>query len=87
MHTTRKYHNHRSKTISIHHKCEGGIEKSIPMIADWHHKACRVMTISDREGRICREGWILTQLMDSFSCSPLNTSIKLENHEKSSRKS
>ena len=53
MHMTRKYHNHRSKTISIHHKCEGGIEKSIPRITDWHHEACRVMTIGDREGRIC----------------------------------
>ena len=36
--------------ISIHR--EGGIEKSIPRIADWHHESCRVMTISDREGRI-----------------------------------
>ena len=31
---------------------EGGIEKSVPRITDWHHEACRVMTISDCEGRI-----------------------------------
>ena len=35
--------------ISIH--CEGGIEKSILRIADWHHQSCR-MTIGDPEGRI-----------------------------------
>ena len=29
-----------------------GIEKSIPGITDCHHKACQVMTKSDREGRI-----------------------------------
>ena len=28
--------------ISIYHKYEGGIEKSIPRITDWHHKACQV---------------------------------------------
>ena len=31
---------------------EGGIEKSVPRIAVWHHKACRVMTNGDPEGRI-----------------------------------
>ena len=30
-------------------ECEGGIEKSIPRITDWHCKACRVMTNSDPE--------------------------------------
>ena len=30
----------------------GGIEKSIPRITDWHHKAYRVMTNGDREGQI-----------------------------------
>ena len=39
-------------TISIHHECEGGIEKSVSRIADWHHEACRVMTIGDLEGQI-----------------------------------
>ena len=38
--------------IRIHHESEGGIEKSVQRITDWHHEACRVMTISDREGRI-----------------------------------
>ena len=39
-------------TLSIHHECEGAIEKSIPRITNWHHEACRVMTISDHEGQI-----------------------------------
>ena len=30
--------------IRIHHECEDGIEKSVPRITNWHHKACRVMT-------------------------------------------
>ena len=38
--------------ITIYHEYEGGIEKSVPRITDWHHEACRVMTINDREGRI-----------------------------------
>ena len=38
--------------ISIHHECQGGIEKSVPRITDWHHEAYRVMTIGDRERRI-----------------------------------
>ena len=41
-----------NETIRIHHEYEGGIEKSVPRITDWHHEACRVLTISDREGRI-----------------------------------
>ena len=36
----------------IHHECEGGIEKSVPRITDWHHEACQVMTNGDHEGRI-----------------------------------
>ena len=41
------------KHIRIYYECEGGIEKSVPRITDWHHEACRVMTlIGDREGRI-----------------------------------
>ena len=39
-------------SIRIYHDCEGGIEKSVLRITDWHHKACGVMTISDRQGRI-----------------------------------
>ena len=38
--------------IRIHHECEGGIEKCVPRITNWHHEACRVITIGDREGRI-----------------------------------
>ena len=36
----------------IHLECEGGIEKSVPRIAVWHHEACRVMTTGDPEGQI-----------------------------------
>ena len=38
--------------ITIYHKCEGRLEKSIRRIAFWHHEACRVMTNGDLEGRI-----------------------------------
>ena len=41
----------RDKSISIYHECEGGIEKSVPRFTDWHHEACRVMTIGDCEGQ------------------------------------
>ena len=56
--------------IRIYH--EGGIEKSVPWITDWHHEACRVLR---------RDGFfypILTRIMDSFSYSQLNTSFILE---------
>ena len=36
--------------IRIYHEYEGGIDKSVPRITDWHHEASRVMTIGDREG-------------------------------------
>ena len=50
--------------IRIDHECEGGIEKSIPRITDWHHGACRVMTNGDHEGPIfsippSHDEWIL----------------------------
>ena len=38
--------------IRIYHECECRIEKSVPRIAVWHHKACRVMTNGDPEGQI-----------------------------------
>ena len=38
--------------MRIYHECEGGIEKSVPRITDWHHEACRVMTNGNPEGRI-----------------------------------
>ena len=40
------------KSTRIYHKCEGGIKKSVPRITDWHHEACWVMKIGDREGQI-----------------------------------
>ena len=42
----------KARTIRIHHECEGGIEKSVPRITDWHHEACGVMTNGDCEGQI-----------------------------------
>ena len=38
--------------IRIYHECEGRIEKSVPWITVWHHKACQVMTNGDPEGWI-----------------------------------
>ena len=38
--------------IRIHHEYQGGIEKSVPRITNWHHEACQVMTNGYREGRI-----------------------------------
>ena len=38
--------------IRIHYECEGRIEKSVPRIAVWHHKACGVMANGDLEGQI-----------------------------------
>ena len=40
------------RVIRIYHECEGRIEKSVPRIAVWHHKACRLMTNGDPEGQI-----------------------------------
>ena len=58
------------KIIRIHHECEGGIEKSVPRITDWHHESCKVMITRDKFFYP-----ILTRTMNSFSCSPLNTSF------------
>ena len=38
--------------IRIYHYCEGGIEKPVLRITDWHHEACRVMTNSDLKGQV-----------------------------------
>ena len=38
--------------IRIHHECEEEIEKSVPMITYWHHKACLVMINANHEGGI-----------------------------------
>ena len=59
--------------ISIRHECEGGVEKSVLRITDWHHEACQVMTNGDHERRIFYPA--LTRKMDSFSCSQLDTSF------------
>ena len=52
--------------IRIYHECEGGIETSILSIAIWNHVACRLKTNGDFFYPI------LTQIIDCFSCSPLN---------------
>ena len=44
--------NRCKNNIRINHEYEGWIEKIVLRITDWHHEACRVMTIVDREGRI-----------------------------------
>ena len=37
--------------IRIYHECKGRIEKSVPRITVWQHKAFRVMTNGDlRDG-------------------------------------
>ena len=41
-----------NSTILLLYKNLSGIEKSIPRIPVWHHKACRVMTKGDPEGQI-----------------------------------
>ena len=51
-HKEEKEINAQTNIIRIYHECEGGIGKSVPRILFWHHKACRVMTNSDYEGRI-----------------------------------
>ena len=38
--------------IRINLECEGGIEKSVLRITNWHHEACKLMTNDDHEGLI-----------------------------------
>ena len=40
------------ETIRIHHKREGGLEKSVPRITVGHHETCRVMKNGNQEGSI-----------------------------------
>ena len=40
------------KYIRIYHECERRIEKFIPRITLWHHKACQVMRNGDHNGQI-----------------------------------
>ena len=63
-----------AEIIRIHHECEGGIEKSVSRVTDWHHEACRVMTNVVREGRIFFYH-IQPRIMNSVSCSPFNTAF------------
>ena len=44
------------------------IEKSVPRVTVWHHKACRVMSGCEHEDRFfCLS---LTPMIDSSSCIP-----------------
>ena len=38
--------------IRIHHECEDEMEKSVPKIAVWHHKACGEITNEDHKGQM-----------------------------------
>ena len=52
--------------IRNYQECEGGVEKFVPRITDWHHVACRVMT----NKKVTRNGFIsfiLTGKMDSLA--------------------
>ena len=55
--------------IRIYPEWEGGIEKSVARITVWNQEACRVMTAMNMKDRFFYS--ILTQITDSFSCSPL----------------
>ena len=72
----------KERDIRIHHECEGGIDKSVPGITIWHlfigitichHWASLVMPNGD-PAKWCssRRIFLLAQIMDSCSCSPLN---------------
>ena len=43
---------HVGKIIRIYHEYEGGKEKSILRITNWHHEFCQVMTKGDPKGSI-----------------------------------
>ena len=55
--------------IRFYHKWEGGIENP-SQITIWHYEACGEMTNGDPEGLIFYP--TLAQIMDSFSCLPLD---------------
>ena len=54
--------------IRILHECQVWIDKSVPRVTFWHHEACRVMPNCDPRDRFVYP--YLTQMMDSFSCTP-----------------
>ena len=37
--------------MRTYHECEGRIEKSVPRVTVWQHKACRMMTNGDPKGQ------------------------------------
>ena len=55
-------------TIRILHECQVWIDKSVPRVTFWHHEARRVMPNCDPRVRFVYP--YLTQMMDSFSCTP-----------------
>ena len=59
--------------IKIYHVCEDRIERSVQRITVCHYDACRVMTNGDPEGLTFYPTF--TQLMDSFSSLPFNSSF------------
>ena len=55
------------KNIRVLHECQVWIDKSVPRVTFWHHKACRVMPNCDPRDRFVYP--YLTRMMDSFSCT------------------
>ena len=81
MYRHRKHTPHHKEcrgNIRIHHKCEGGIEKSVLRITDWHHEACRVMTIGDNEWWIflshahTNNGFFFLLILENLKTTPEN---------------
>ena len=42
----------KEQKIRMHQECEGGIEKPVSRISNWHHEACKAMTNRDHKGEI-----------------------------------
>ena len=66
--------------IRIYHECEGRIEKSVPRITNWHHRVAEWWQTVIARDRFFYP--ILTRIIYSFSCSPLNTSFNIVKTEK-----
>ena len=64
--------------IRIYYEGMGRIEKFVQRITFWHHMARQVVTNGNPDGHIFLSCFypILTQIMDSFSCSPLKFYLK-----------
>ena len=63
------------ENIRIYHECEGGVEKSVLRSTIWHRKESLAMPKGAPQVGLFYP--TLTQVMDSFSCSPLNTAFKI----------